>query len=59
MNKIIVLFKLNMIINYSKNKIEGNLKNENYVEIENIDESAVMKERIIKMIGYVQRIKKL
>ena len=57
--KIIVLFKLNMIINYSKNKIEGNIKNENYVEIENIDESVVMKERIIKMIGYVQRIKKL
>jgi F-type H+/Na+-transporting ATPase subunit alpha len=38
MNKIIVLFKLNMIINYSKNKIEGNLKNENYAEIDNIDE---------------------
>jgi hypothetical protein len=57
--KIIVLFKLNMIINYSKNKIEGNIKNENYVEIENIDASVVMKERIIKMIGYVQRIKKL
>jgi hypothetical protein len=48
-----------MIINYSKNKIEGNIKNENYVEIENIDVSEVMKERIIKMIGYVQRIKKL
>jgi hypothetical protein len=57
--KIIVFFKLNMIINYSKNKIEGNIKNENYVEIENIDVSEVMKERIIKMIGYVQRIKKL
>jgi hypothetical protein len=54
MNKIIVLFKLNMIINYSKNKIEGNLKNENYIEIENINAS-----EIIKMIGYVQRIKKL